>query len=417
MTTVARAGPDRVVVIGAGQAGGWAAKTLRAEGFAGTITLVGAEVHAPHERPPLSKRFLREDADPASTHLFKPALLSALALDWRWGVCAKSIYRAERYVELDSGEQVPYDRLILCMGGRARTLACPGAERANVHTLRTIEDAQRLRDAFAEARHVLVVGGGWIGLEAAAAAIQRGAAVHVVEAAPRLCARVLPQRVSALIQQMHEGRGVRFSLGRAVVSLHRVGSRTVAVLDDGSTIEADCAVAGIGLVPNDELARAAGLACSGGIIVDEHCATSDPAIFAAGDVAVAPNACARGRVRLESWQNAQDQGIAAARAALGLHVAYDPIPRFWSDQYDTNVQILGWPCGAPDAVVRGHPESGRFLVFATDGPRVRAVIAFNSGRELRAARALIDTDVHAARLGDPSVALADIAAGSTTGSD
>ena len=399
---------ERIVIVGAGQAGGWAAKTLRAEGFAGSITLVGAEVHAPHERPPLSKAFLRGDVEPASTHLFKPSLFAALALDWRWGVSAKAIYRSERFVELESGEQLPYDRLILCMGGRARKLACSGAESADVHALRSIEDAQRLRNALMSSRNVVIVGGGWIGLEVAAAAAQVGANVHVVEVAPRLCARVLPPRVSELLQSLHERHGVRFSLGRTVASLRESGLHRTVTLDDGSTIEAECVVAGIGLVPNDELARAAGLACSGGIIVDRHCATTDAAIFAAGDVAVAPNSFARGAVRLESWQNAQDQGIAAARAALGLGVAYDPIPKFWSDQYDANVQILGWPSGSADAVVRGDPASGRFLVFVVEGTRLRAVIAFNSGRELRPARALIDTDVDVARLGDPSVALADV---------
>ena len=399
---------DRIVIVGAGQAGGWAAKTLRAEGFAGSITLVGAEVHAPHERPPLSKAFLREDVDPASTHLFKPALFATLALDWRWGVSAKAIWRSERYVELESGEQLPYDRLILCMGGRARRLACPGAENVGVHTLRSIEDAHRLRRALLSSRDVVIVGGGWIGLEVAAAAARLGASVHVVEVASRLCARVLPPRVSSLLQAMHERHGVRFSLGRAVASLRGSGGRTIVTLDDGAAFDADCIVAGIGLVPNDELARAAGLACSGGIIVDKQCATTDPAIFAAGDVAVAPNSCARGPVRLESWQNAQDQGIAAARAALGLRVAYDPIPRFWSDQYDENVQILGWPSASAEAVIRGDPPSGRFLVFAVEGTRVRAVIGFNSGREMRPARALIDTDVDTERLADPAVAFADL---------
>jgi 3-phenylpropionate/trans-cinnamate dioxygenase ferredoxin reductase component len=399
---------ERVVIVGAGQAGGWAAKTLRASGFAGSITLVGAEVHAPHERPPLSKTFLRDDVDPASTHLFKPALFATLALDWRWGVSAKAIYRSERYVELESGEQLPYDRMILCMGGRARTLACPGAEKANVHALRSIEDAQRLRRALAASRDVVIVGGGWIGLEVAAGAVQLGASVRVVEVASRLCARVLPPGASALLQALHERHGVRFSLGRGVASMQERGDRTLVTLDDGATLDADCVVAGIGLIANDELARAAGLACSGGIIVDQHCATTDPAIFAAGDVAVAPNSCARGPVRLESWQNAQDQGIAAARAALGLGVAYDPIPKFWSDQYDANVQILGWPSASADAVIRGDPASGRFLVFAVEGVRLRAVIAFNSGREMRPARAFIDTDVDVARLADPSVALADL---------
>jgi 3-phenylpropionate/trans-cinnamate dioxygenase ferredoxin reductase subunit len=413
---------DRIVILGAGQAGGWAAKTLRAEGFAGTITLVGDEVHPPYERPPLSKAFLTGDADPASAHLFKPAMFAALALDWRWGVRAKAIHRAERYVELESGEQLAYDRLILCTGGRARGLVCPGAEQANLHTLRSIEDAQALRRALLSSRDVVIVSGGWIGLEVAAAARHAGAQVRVVEAAPRLCARVLPGRISALVQKMHERHGVGFALGRSVSRFERErAGRTRVVLDDGQSIDADSVVAGIGLIPNDELARAAGLACSGGVsggvIVDRRCVTSDPHILAAGDIAVAPNACAGGPVRLESWQNAQDQGVAAARAALGLDVRYDPLPKFWSDQYDANIQILGWPSGGADAVVRGDPATGRFLVFALEGARIRAVIAFNSGRDMRPARRLIDMEVDVKRLADPSVELANVQPAPATDSD
>lgn len=400
---------DRVVILGAGQAGGWAAKTLRGEGFAGAITLVGDEVHPPYERPPLSKAFLAGDADPASAHLFKSETFAALALDWRWGVHAKAIYRSERYVELASGEQLPYDRLILCTGGRARVLSCPGAGEGHVHTLRSLEDAQKLRRALMSSRNVVIVGGGWIGLEVAAAARHAGAQVHVIEAAPRICARVLPPRVSALVQAMHERRGVNFQVGRSVSSFASTGTgRTRIVLDDATCMDADSIVAGVGLIPNDELARAAGLACSGGVIVDHRCVTSDPHILAAGDVAVSPNTCAGGTVRLESWQNAQDQGIAAARTALRLDVQYDPVPKFWSDQYDANIQILGWPCGCDDAVVRGDSTSGRFLVFVLDGARVRAVIAFNSSREMRPARRLIDTEVDVGRLVDPSVALANV---------
>lgn len=400
---------ERIVILGAGQAGGWAAKTLRAEGFAGTITLVGDEVHPPHERPPLSKNFLKSEPDPATTHLFKAPMFASLALDWRWGVRAKAVYRSERYVELESGEQLPYDRMILCMGGRARRLACEGADGVDVHVLRSIEDAQRMRRALVASRDVIVVGGGWIGLEVAAAASHLGANVHVVEATPRVCARVLPPRISSVLQAMHERHGVRFALSRAVASLKaRANGGATVLLDDGESIDGDCIVAGIGLVPNDELARSAGLACSNGIVVDARCRTSDPFIYAAGDVAVAPNTCAGSAVRLESWQNAQDQGIAAARAVLGSDAVYDPIPRFWSDQFDTNIQMLGWPSASDDVVVRGDPSTGRFVVFALEGARVRAVIAFNAARELRPARRLIDVEVDRRRLADPAVELANV---------
>lgn len=400
--------PESIVVLGAGQAGGWAAKTLRDQGFRGRVTLIGDEAHAPHERPPLSKAVLAGEAAPESTHLFKPAALDALDLDWRRGVRVDAIDRARRSIALDDGTALAYDRLILCMGGRARALAVPGSERVRVHTLRSIDDALALRDALSPQARMLVVGGGWIGLEVAATARKRGASVRVVEYAPRLCPRVLPAPLSAHLCALHARHGVEVSLGRSIARLAPAEGTGVSVtLDDGETFVVDCIVAGVGLVANDELARAAGLECAGGVVVDMRCATSDPDIYAAGDVAVAPNGFARGRIRLESWQNAQDQAIAAARSALGQDVRYDPIPRFWSDQYDVNIQMLGWFGPDDRLALRGDPSSGRFVGFALDGARVRAAIAFNAARELRAAKRLIESgaEVDVARLVDPGVDL------------
>jgi 3-phenylpropionate/trans-cinnamate dioxygenase ferredoxin reductase subunit len=378
--------PARIVIIGAGQAGGWAAKTLRDEGFEGDITLVGAEPHPPHARPPLSKAVLAGTADPAVTHLFKPALFQGLRVDWRARAEAVSIDRARRKVDLRDGQAVPYDRLLVCTGGHARTLDVAGAREAGVFTLRSIDDAIALRAALQPGRALLVIGGGWIGLEVAATARKLRLEVRVQEALPRLCARVLPPALSEVLRALHERNGVAVSCGTTVDRFaRRSDGRVAALLADGTEAIGDVVVAGIGLVPNDALARQCGLACDRGILVDASCATSDPCVFAAGDVTVMP-----GGMRLESWQNAQDQGIAAARAMLGRPVRYEPLPRFWSEQHDTMIQILGLPGPDDDVVFRGDVAASRFVAFTLEGGRVRSAVAFNAARDLRAARALIE---------------------------
>ncbi|MFI4925141.1 MAG: NAD(P)/FAD-dependent oxidoreductase [Vicinamibacteria bacterium] len=404
--------PASVVIVGAGQAGGWAAKTLRDAGFAGRVTLIGDEAHPPYERPPLSKGVLAGARAPETTHLFKGAAFENFNLDWRAGVRVVRIDRERRRVELDAGEPATYDRLILCTGGRARALDVPGAGEAGVRTLRSIDDSLAMHAAMGDARALLVIGGGWIGLEVAATARKRGLEVRVVEFAPRLGARVLPPAISDALRALHEREGTLIETGRSVQRFDRTaGGRGAATLDDGRVVEADLVVAGIGLVPNDELARSAGLACTpAGVVVDAQCRTSDAAIFAAGDLAVTPNRAARASVRLESWQNAQDQGIAAAKAALGQDVRYDPLPRFWSDQYDASVHMLGWIEPTQALVMRGDPATLKFTAYALDDGRVRGFCAFNAARDIRPSRKLIEsgTTVEAAKLADPTVDLATL---------
>lgn len=399
---------ETIVIIGAGQAGGWAAHSLRKQGFNGRIVLLGSEPHPPHERPPLSKAVLTGEALPESTHLFKDDAFRQLALDWRPGVQARAIDRSLRQVQLSDGSDVKYDKLILCTGGRARQLEVPGSDLPNVLALRTLEDAMALRPALKPGRAVVVVGGGWIGLEVAATARTRGAKVTVVEAMSRLCERTVPNEISAYLLELHRSRGVDVLLGATVASFTRTPQGRLAVsLSDGRVLEGDTVVVGVGLVPNDELARAAGLECEGGVLVGPDCRTSDPHIFAAGDVAVAYNALAGRRMRLESWQNAQEQGIAAARAALGVPVDYQPLPWFWSEQYDVNLQIQGIPLATHHVVMRGCLEAGGFVAFYLDGNQVKAAIAPNAARDLRFARRLIErqTAVNLRDLADPSVPL------------
>lgn len=318
-----------IVIVGAGQAGGWAAHALRAEGHAGRIVLIGREVHPPHERPPLSKAVLSGEAAPHSTQLFKPEALAALDLDWRAGVDATRIDRAGKRLELSDGSCLSYDKLILCTGGQARALVAPGADGVDVRTLRTLDDALALAPRLAPGRRLVVIGGGWIGLEVAATARQRGAEVVVVEAQARLCERSVPGDISEHLLALHRSHGTRMLLGTQVSRLESgAGGTSIVTFADGSRLECDTIVAGVGLVPNDGLAREAGLACDGGILVDAACRTSDPDILAAGDVAVSFNPWAGRRLRLESWQNAQEQGRAAARSALGRAVDYKPLPWF-----------------------------------------------------------------------------------------
>jgi 3-phenylpropionate/trans-cinnamate dioxygenase ferredoxin reductase component len=268
---------------------------------------------------------------------------------------------------------------------------------------------------------VVVVGGGWIGLEVAATARKKGAEAVVVEAQARLCERTVPREISQHLLALHTAHGTRVMLGTGVAGFARDAQgqgqgqrqgqgRWRVTLGDGRELECDAIVVGVGLVPNDELARAAGLECDGGVIVDAQCRTSDAGIFAAGDVAVTPNPWAGRRMRLESWQNAQEQGIAAARSALGLEVDYRPLPWFWSDQYDMNLQIYGMPMPAHQLVVRGDPASGSFVLFYLEGDRVKAALGPNAARELRFARRLIESQkpVSAQSLADTGQALSKL---------
>lgn len=406
-----RTEPTTIVIIGAGQAGAWAARTLRDEGFDGRLLLIGDEPHPPYERPPLSKAVLAGEAAPESLHLLDAAALAALSIEWQPNTPVVRLDRTDKRVMLADGGAIPYDKLILCTGGRARELDVPGANLPGVHTLRTIDDAQRLGPALRRDARVAVVGGGWIGLEVAATARKRGAVVTVIETMGRLCERSVPEALSVHLQALHVAQGVEVLLGAAVASFAPGAAGGLDVmLSDGRAIGCDAAVVGIGLVPNDELARAAGLDCEGGLLVDAQCRTSDPDIFAAGDVAVARNSWAGRRLRLESWQNAQEQGIAAARSALGREIHYDPLPWFWSDQHDTNLQIYGVPLPSHQVVVRGDPAAGSFVFFYLEGERMMAALGGNAARDLRFARRLIEkrTPVKAQDLADPGVSLAKL---------
>jgi 3-phenylpropionate/trans-cinnamate dioxygenase ferredoxin reductase subunit len=394
---------ERIVIIGAGQAGVQAAATLRAEGFSGALTMVGEEPFPPYQRPPLSKAYLAGDFERERLFLKPASFYSESACELRLGVAAKSLDRAAKTVHLSDGTALQYDRLLLTTGARVRRLPVPGADCPGVFYLRGIADVDALRPHFRPAARLAVVGGGYIGLEVAAVAAKQGLKVTVIEAAERVMVRAASPQISAFYEQEHRAHGVEFVLGASAQGFEG-SSRLEAVATNHMRVEADIALAGIGIVPNCELALGAGLICDNGIAVDEYAATSDPDIFAAGDCTSHPG-FAGGRVRLESVQNAIDQAKHAALAMLGRKVAYREVPWFWSDQYDLKLQIAGLARPGDTRVLRGDPGTRKFSVFHLRDGVVAAVEAVNAapdyivGRKLIAAHGRVPPE----RLADMSV--------------
>jgi 3-phenylpropionate/trans-cinnamate dioxygenase ferredoxin reductase component len=381
------------VVVGAGQAGFWASKTLRGQGFVGRIVLIGEESHLPYERPPLSKAVLLGEQPPEAAHLCKLHDLEANQIECLHDTRVESINRESRRLTLSNGSELSYDRLLIATGGRCRALSTPGAHLNGIHYLRTIDDSVALQQSLQADNALLVVGGGWIGLEVAASAAKRGVRVTVIEAAAQLCGRVLPADAAEYLRKIHTAHSVDIRLKTSVERF----------LGNGNAV-----VAGIGMIPNSELAAASGLAVRDGILVDQFGQTSDEAIYAAGDVARYQSARAGKSVRMESWSNAQNQAIAAAKTMAGAPTVYDPIPWFWSDQYDINLQVLGTPLNEHMIVTRGRIEDGSLSLFYLDAEdRIQAVISVNSARDNRITKRLMEKNhpVIAEKLSDTSADL------------
>ncbi len=395
------------VVVGGGQAGGWAARTLRDEGFEGRIILIGEEDFPPHERPPLSKDVLIGDAERETCLLWPETVLQEANVELRLGQRVTSLDPANHSLTLDSGETLPWARLLLATGGRARTLTVPGCNLDGVYTLRTVSDSEDIRSSLVEGARVVVVGAGWIGLEVAAAARKRGADVVVLEVAERVCARALTDSMSDWVFALHQRHGVDIRLGVGLAGFEGADRVERVVLNDDSTIDCDVSVIGVGIEPNVELAVEAGLDVDDGIIVDAFGRTSHPDIFAAGDVTSHPNALLGRRIRLESWENAQNQAINSARSMLGKEDPYAEIPWFWSDQYDANIQLMGLPAVWDQVAVRGSRDDGHFIEFYLDGERLVGAAAVNNPRDLRFTRRMMmaDKTYQASDLENPEIKL------------
>lgn len=400
-----------IVIVGGGQAAVQAADTLRREGHDGRITLVAAESTLPYHRPPLSKAGLAP-AETTPSWLKPETFYADKAIDLRRGCRALSIDRSEQRVQLDDGGALQYDRLLLATGSRVRHLPlAAGLPADRVHTLKAWEDAQRLRAAMRAGARAAVIGGGFIGLEFAAAARKQDLAVTVYEAGPRVLARVTRHEVSEHLQRVHVDQGVNLELGASITALREDG-RGLVVETTQDRHRADFLVVGIGVQAEDALARAAGIDCDDGILVDAACRTSDPQVFAAGDCTRAPRFGAEGLLRLESVDNAVSQGTVAARAMLGRPALLDGVPWFWSEQYEEKLIIIGLSVGHDEVVLRGDPDSGAFsLCYLREGQLI-AVDCMNRAADSIAARKLVagGAVMDRAKVADPGVSLRDCVA-------
>jgi 3-phenylpropionate/trans-cinnamate dioxygenase ferredoxin reductase component len=404
---------DSVVIIGAGHAGGTAAALLRQWGHAGPVTLVGEEPIAPYQRPPLSKAWLKGEAGEDDLILKPVSFYAEHDIALRLGVRAVALDRQTRTVTLSDGDDLPYDILIIATGARARKLPIDGADLEGVLELRTAADAERLKAALGPGKRLAVIGGGYIGLEAAASARALGAEVVVIEREARLLPRVAGGDLSAFFHHYHEGKGVVFEVARQVEAITgEAGHVTGVRLSDGRTLPCDAALVGVGAQPNDELAHAAGLDCSNGIVVDLEARTSDPSIYAIGDVTWRPLPLYDRPFRLESVPNALEQARHAASAICGRAAPAPEVPWFWSDQYDLKLQIAGLSFDPDTVVMRGDMDAGRFAVFHLKDGVIVAVEAINSPAEFMAGRLLIGrrAKVDPARLADLSISMKEVAA-------
>jgi 3-phenylpropionate/trans-cinnamate dioxygenase ferredoxin reductase subunit len=398
-----------IVIVGGGQAGAQAVDTLRREGFAGRLVLISDEGMLPYQRPPLSKKFLSGEME-AERLLFRHrGFYDEHAVELKLGVRAVRIETAARRVALSNGEEINYDRLLLCSGAVPRRMTCPGSDLAGVHYLRNVDDAAAIHEGLKPGARVVIVGGGYIGLEIAATARKMGCAVLVLEMADRVMSRVVASNVSEYFEHEHRTQGVKIMCNTRVARFEGSDCVERVVCADGSMHPADLLVVGVGAVADTALAADAGLKCDNGIVVDETCRTSDPAIFAAGDCTNFFSPRYQARVRLESVDNAFEQGKAAALNILEKPAAYDRVPWFWSDQYDNKLLIVGLSYAHDQQLTRGDPATRSFSVCYLKGGELLAVEAVNHSKDYMAARKLIperfrpDLD----RLADPRLALKD----------
>jgi NADPH-dependent 2,4-dienoyl-CoA reductase/sulfur reductase-like enzyme len=412
------------VIVGAGLAGAKAAQTLREEGFDGPIVLLGAEPERPYERPPLSKALLLGAVEQSSVYVHEAEWYHANNVDIRTNTHVTAIDRSARQVELADGQRIGYHRLLLATGSTPRALPVPGADLEGVLQLRTLADSDRIAKSLSDDAHIVIIGAGWIGLEVAAAARQRGATVTVVEAAALPLQRVLGDQLAHVFADLHQGHGVRFRFGAQVAQFRGDARVGAAVLTDGSELLADTVIVGVGARPNTRLAEQAGLPVDNGIVVDQSLRSADPHIYAAGDVANAYHPMLGTHIRVEHWANALHSGPAAARSMLGQEVIYDHLPYFYTDQYDSHpamgMEYAGWvePGGYDQVIFRGDPTirpdaNPEFVAFWVKDGRVLAGMNVNVWDVQDQIQALVRAGyagraVDLAKLADPTMPLGDL---------
>ena len=400
-----------MVIVGASLAGAKAAETLREEGFDGRVVLIGDEPERPYERPPLSKDYLRGESERSKVYVHDEGFYATNDIQLRTSCSVEAIDLTSSEVVLAAGERVSYDRLLLSVGAEPRRLSVPGADLPGVLYLRTVQDSDELRGRLEAGGRVVVIGAGWIGAEAAASARQKGLEVTLVEQAGVPLERVLGGEVGAIYRDIHTDHGVRFLGGAGVDGFEGAGRVERVRLADGTAIDCDFVVVGVGVSPRTELAESAGLAVDNGIVVDERLATSAPGIFAAGDVANAHHPFYGTHIRVEHWANALNQGPAAARGMLGKGTPYERLPYFFSDQYDVGMEYSGHATAWDRVIFRGEPATREFIAFWLKDERVVAGMNVNVWDVTDPIQMLIRTraPVDPAALADPGRPLEELA--------
>ena len=393
-----------VVIIGAGHAAGQAAASLRQAKYAGDITIVGDEAHIPYQRPPLSKAYLKGDQSADKVYLRAESFYADRDIAMKLSTRATAIDTTAKTVALSSDETLHYDHLLISTGSRPRKLSIDGSDLPGIHYLRTMDDVDGLRDDMQADANLVIVGGGYIGLEVAAVGRELGLNVHVLEMEERILQRVTTPEMSAYYHQLHEGRGVNIHTNTAVTGFAGDG-KVQEVLCGDKRFPADIVIVGIGIIPNTELAEAAGIVCNNGIVVDDHCCTSDPNVYAAGDCTNHPNPLLDRRLRLESVPNAMDQARVSTANMLGDDKTYAAIPWFWSDQYELKLQMVGFSADGDAQVLRGDMASNQFAIFYLKDGKVVAADAVNSPKEFMLCKQLVGKSADPAMLADPEADL------------
>ncbi len=395
------------IIIGASHAAAQLAPSLRQEGWEGKIIVIGDEPYLPYHRPPLSKAFLAGDQTAEGLLIRKQPIYDKNDIEFKLGTRVENINRSHKNITLTNGEVLSYDKLALCTGSRVRTVSLPGVDLEGIHYLRDISDVEAIKGDVASGKSAVIVGGGYIGLETAASLKKQGMNVTVLEMAPRVLARVTAPELSEFYTRVHSDEGVTIKTGIAVSGFEGDGRVQRVACADGSSFDADLVVIGVGIVPNVELAEAAGLTVENGVVVDEFARTNDPDIVAAGDVTNHPNDLYGIRLRLESVPNATDQAKSAAASICGKDKVYRSLPWFWSDQYDLKLQIAGLSQGYDEVVIRGDKDAGRsFVAFYLKEGKLISADCVNRPQEFMVSKKIISEGlpVDPARLADESIA-------------
>lgn len=390
-----------MVIIGAGHAAGQAAASLRQEKYDGPITIIGDEPHVPYQRPPLSKQYLSGEQDTSRVYLRPQSFYEDKDIDLRLSTRADAIDAGAKTVTLDDGSTLDYEKLLVCTGSRARQLNIEGSNLPGIHYLRTIGDVDGIRAEMEAGKSLVIVGGGYIGLEVASVGVEAGLTVHVLEMEDRILQRVTTPEMSNYYHGLHTSRGVNIHTNTGVTGFAGDGKVEKVLCGDDVSFDADLVIVGIGIIPNIEIAEAAGLHCDNGIVVDEHCRTSDEHIYAAGDCTNHPNPLLNRRLRLESVPNAMEQARVCASNMLGGDKTYASIPWFWSDQYELKLQMVGFSADGDQQVLRGDMSTNQFAVFYLSDGKVVAADAVNSAKEFMICKQLIGKPVDTAVLADP----------------